>query len=100
MTDEYPSPPDGETVVCEICDWVQGRPLSDMATDYFAGKPGHGDDATGQADSVTAMTRCCRPASAGLGAWREPPEAAAARSRFTAGNQSRGPPNRYRCMCS
>ena len=43
-----------------ICDWVQGRPLSDMAADYFAGRPGHGDDATGQTDSVTAMTRCCR----------------------------------------
>ena len=43
-----------------ICDWVQGHPLSDMAADYFAGKPGHGDDATGRTDSVTAMTRCCR----------------------------------------
>ena len=52
--------PDGDTLSRIICDWVQGRPLSDMATEYFAGKPGHGDGATGQADSVTAMTRCCR----------------------------------------
>ncbi len=52
--------PDGDTLSRIICDWVQGRPLSDMAADYFAGKPGHGDDATGQTDSVTAMTRCCR----------------------------------------
>ena len=54
------SRPDGDTLSRIICDWVQGRPLSDMAADYFAGKPGHGDDATGQTDSVTAMTKCCQ----------------------------------------
>ena len=51
---------DGDTLARIICDWVQGRPLSDMAADYFSGKPGHGDDATGQIDAVTAMTKCCR----------------------------------------
>ena len=51
---------DGDTLARIICDWVQGRPLSDMAADYFAGKPGHGDDATGQTDAVTAMTKCCQ----------------------------------------
>ena len=52
--------PDGDTLTRIICDWVQGRPLSDMAADYFAGKSDHDDGVTGQADSVTAMTRCCR----------------------------------------
>ena len=52
--------PDGDSLSRIICDWVQGRSLSDMAADYFAGKPGHGDDAAGQADAVTAMTRCCQ----------------------------------------
>ena len=57
---DRPRHPDGDSLSRIICDWVQGRPLSDMAADYFAGKSGHGDDAIGQADSVAAMTRCCR----------------------------------------
>ena len=52
--------PDGDSLSRIICDWVQGRPLSDMAADYFAGKPSHGDGEAGQADAVTAMTRCCQ----------------------------------------
>ena len=45
--------PDGDTLSRIICDWVQGRPLTEMATEYFAG-------ASGGDDSVAAMTRCCR----------------------------------------
>ena len=52
--------PDGDSLSRIICDWVQGRPLSDMAADYFAGKPGRDDGEAGQADAVTAMTRCCQ----------------------------------------
>ena len=52
--------PDGDSLSRVICDWVQGRSLSDMAADYFAGKSGHGDGEAGQADAVTAMTRCCQ----------------------------------------
>ena len=52
--------PDGDTLSRIICDWVQGRPLSDMATDYFAGSSDNGDSATAQTDPVTAMTKCCQ----------------------------------------
>ena len=52
--------PDGDSLSRIICDWVQGRPLSEMAADYFAGKPDRGDGEAGQADAVTAMTRCCQ----------------------------------------
>ncbi|MEW6218911.1 MAG: DEAD/DEAH box helicase [Thermodesulfobacteriota bacterium] len=49
--------PDGDTLARIICDWVQGRPLPEMATKYFrtAGRAG-GDGS----DPVDAMTRCCR----------------------------------------
>ena len=43
-----------------ICDWVQGRPLTEMATEYFSKKSGDGEESTGDGDPVAAMTRCCR----------------------------------------
>lgn len=51
--------PDGDKLSRIICDWVQGRPLSEMADEYFAKKPG-GDDKSQAADPVAAMTQCCR----------------------------------------
>jgi hypothetical protein len=52
--------PDGDTLSRIICDWVQGRPLTEMATEYFAKKTGDDEDAADDADPVAAMTRCCR----------------------------------------
>lgn len=53
--------PDGDTLSRIICDWVQGRPLTEMASEYFAKKTGDDDeDAADDADRVAAMTRCCR----------------------------------------
>lgn len=49
--------PNGETLSRIICDWVQGRPLTEMAAEYFA--KGAGDE-EGDDDPVAAMTRCCR----------------------------------------
>lgn len=43
--------PDGNTLSRMICDWVQGKPLEDMAKDYFS---------SGKRDRVAAMTRCCQ----------------------------------------
>ena len=43
--------PDGDKLAQIICAWVQGRPLIEMATDYFR------EAAT---DPVTAMTKCCQ----------------------------------------
>jgi hypothetical protein len=48
--------PDGDTLSRMICDWVQGRSLREMATDYFS-KEVDGDEGS---DAVDAMTRCCR----------------------------------------
>jgi len=45
--------PDGDTLARIICDWVQGRPLTEMAAEYFT----QGDGGT---DSIDAMTRCCQ----------------------------------------
>jgi hypothetical protein len=50
--------PDGRLLTDIICDWGQGRPLTEMAPKYF-GAADPGDDETG-ADSVSAMTRCCK----------------------------------------
>jgi hypothetical protein len=49
--------PNGDTLARIICDWVQGRPLTEMATEYFmtAGR----EEQEGR-DPVDAMTRCCR----------------------------------------
>src|SRR3970040_920565 len=43
-----------------ICDWVQGRPLTEMATAYFSKTLGDDGESTGDGDPVAAMTRCCR----------------------------------------
>lgn len=48
--------PDGNRLARIICDWVQGRALTEMATAYFANTD---NDADGS-DPVAAMTRCCR----------------------------------------
>jgi hypothetical protein len=45
--------PDGDTLARIICDWVQGRPLTEMAAEYFT-KEGGGTD------PIDAMTRCCQ----------------------------------------
>jgi superfamily II DNA/RNA helicase len=47
--------PDGDTLARIISDWVQGRPLTEMAMTYFTRQ---GSDA--DAGRVDAMTRCCR----------------------------------------
>lgn len=49
----------GDKLARIICDWVQGRPLTEMATAYFSQTvEEEGNDA--QADSVAAMTKCCQ----------------------------------------
>jgi superfamily II DNA/RNA helicase len=45
---------DGNTLARIICDWVQGRPLTEMAAEYFAQEDGGTDS------SIDAMTRCCQ----------------------------------------
>lgn len=52
--------PDGDMLARIICDWVQGRPLTEMATAYFSKKSGDDKESTGDEDPVAAMTRCCR----------------------------------------
>ena len=52
--------PDGDKLARIICDWVQGRPLTEMAMEYFSKKSGDGEESTGDGDPVAAMTRCCR----------------------------------------
>ena len=51
--------PDGDKLARIICAWVQGRPLIEMAADYFSQT---GDEESGEAgtDPVTAMTKCCQ----------------------------------------
>lgn len=49
--------PDGDKLARIICAWVQGRPLTEMATDFFA-PPGEQDRAA--TDPVKAMTKCCQ----------------------------------------
>ena len=51
--------PDGDKLARIICDWVQGRPLVEMATDYFS-QPVNEESDEAATDSVTAMTLCCR----------------------------------------
>jgi hypothetical protein len=48
--------PDGDKLARIVCDWVQGRPLTEMANDYFA----QVQDEEGTDDPVAAMTKCCR----------------------------------------
>ena len=52
--------PNGDMLARIICDWVQGRPLTEMAMEYFAKKSGDEEESTGDGDPVAAMTRCCR----------------------------------------
>jgi hypothetical protein len=54
------SRPNGDMLSRIICDWVQGRPLTEMATTYFSKKAGDDDEGGGDDDPVAAMTRCCR----------------------------------------
>lgn len=51
--------PDGDKLARIICDWVQGRPLSEMATDYYS-HPTEEESDEPATDPVAAMTRCCR----------------------------------------
>ena len=44
----------GDRLARIVCDWVQGRPLTELADTYFRRQ---GAD---EADRVEAMTRCCR----------------------------------------
>ena len=54
------SQPDGDTLSRIICDWVQGRPLSEMAVDYFGGNKTESNNRDSQESAATsAMTRCC-----------------------------------------
>ncbi len=50
---------DGEKLARIICDWVQGRPLTEMATDYFSQPIGEEGDEDA-ADPTDAMTKCCQ----------------------------------------
>ena len=45
--------PDGDKLARMVSDWVQGRSLTEMASEYFA----QGSEA---GEQVAAMTRCCR----------------------------------------
>jgi superfamily II DNA/RNA helicase len=49
--------PDGDTLARIICDWVQGRPLTEMAAEYFTKE---GGEEGGGTDPIDAMTRCCQ----------------------------------------
>lgn len=50
--------PDGDTLSRMVCDWVQGRPLTEMAAEYFS--KAEDEEGGREADPVAAMTRCCR----------------------------------------
>lgn len=52
--------PDGDMLARITCDWVQGRPLTEMATEYFSNKSAEDEESAGDGDPVAAMTRCCR----------------------------------------
>lgn len=49
--------PNGDTLTRIISDWVQGRPLAEMAAEYFRSEPGDETEETG--DAVAAMSKCC-----------------------------------------
>lgn len=52
--------PNGDTLTRIICDWVHGRSLSEMASDYFRDRSNDDEDGPSRAESVKAMTECCR----------------------------------------
>lgn len=49
----------GDKLARIICDWVQGRPLTEMATDYFS-QPVEKEGNDAGANSVAAITKCCQ----------------------------------------
>lgn len=49
--------PDGDKLARIVCDWVQGKSLSEMATEHFAAEV---EDDKPSPDDPRAMTRCCR----------------------------------------
>jgi hypothetical protein len=49
----------GDKLARIICDWVQGRPLTEMATDYFS-QTGENEGNDAEANPVAAMTKCCQ----------------------------------------
>lgn len=51
--------PNGDKLARIICDWVQGRSLTEMATDHFSQSVAEKSKEPA-ADSVTAMTQCCQ----------------------------------------
>ncbi len=50
---------DGDKLARIVCDWVQGRPLTEMATAYFR-QPVEEEGSEAEADPVAAMTKCCQ----------------------------------------
>lgn len=52
--------PDGDTLARIICDWVQGRSLTEMATEYFSEASATDKDGVASADQAAAMTKCCK----------------------------------------
>lgn len=51
--------PNGDKLALIICDWVQGRPLTEMAIKYFS-QSAAADSEGSATDPVAAMTQCCR----------------------------------------
>lgn len=47
--------PSGETLARVVCDWVQGRSLSEIASEYF-----EVTTRSGEPDTTAAMTKCCQ----------------------------------------
>lgn len=50
---------DGDKLARIVCDWVQGRPLTEMATTYFS-QPVEEEGSEAEANPVAAMTKCCQ----------------------------------------
>jgi hypothetical protein len=50
---------DGDKLARIVCDWVQGRPLPEMATTYFS-QPVEEEGSEAEVDPVAAMTKCCQ----------------------------------------
>ncbi|MCO5164861.1 MAG: DEAD/DEAH box helicase [Planctomycetes bacterium] len=60
LTDVTGGPqPDGATLARIVCDWVEGRPLKDMAEEYFSERDLTEEGGEDVSDAVAAMTRCC-----------------------------------------
>jgi superfamily II DNA/RNA helicase len=50
----------GDTLSRIVCDWVQGRPLTEMAAEYFAKTSDDSSEEASESSAVAAMTRCCQ----------------------------------------